>query len=366
MLIVRYSMSLLYCDPCVFSINNEYEILVLTNEKSIITVKAGDNIYYTANSGALSSEKRHGRIRVPKSVLDAEKKYTVTVRNTIDRRAYYSILGDAEEHTFPFRPIEKTEGVNMYLISDVHYHFDLALKTATYFGDDLDVLLVNGDIGEVETEENYREVAKFVSDITRGEIPAVFVRGNHDTRGRQAELYTDFFPSNGYDTYYTFDLGPVCGIAYDCGEDKPDCQVEYGGVNAFEVFRRRETEFFKSLTKASKPTFAIGHMCPAQITNRPGSIFDIDHDVFTQWVKELERVGISFMLCGHIHRAYILESDAPESLVPHDFPVIVGSACYFDENEMCGTAITVENGKAKICFTNSSHVITEAYEIPLK
>lgn len=359
-------MSFLYCDPCVFVIGNEYELLVLTKEKGIISVNIDGVTYYESNSGALSSEKRHARVRVPKDELDRLGEYTVIYRRAFDRKAYYSVLGDPETKTYAFRPADKTDSLKMYLISDVHYNFESAKKTASYFGDGLDVLLVNGDIGEVETEENYREVAKFVGDITSGTVPAVFVRGNHDTRGRLAERYTDFFPANGSDTYFTFDLGMLRGIAYDCGEDKPDGQVEYGGVNAFEAFRRRETAFFKSLAKTDKPAFAIGHMCPAQITNRPGSIFDIENEVYSEWVRELDRIGISFMLCGHIHRTYVLESGDERSLIPHSFPVIVGSGCYFEENDIWGTALTVENGCVKAEFTDSHHSVRETHVFPLK
>ena len=72
------------------------------------------------------------------------------------------------------------------------------------------------------------------------------------------------------------------------------------------------------------------------------------------------------MLCGHIHRAYILESGTPESLVPHDFPVVVGSACYFEENDMWGTALTVENGNVTVSFTDSTHKVRQTHEITLK
>ena len=356
-------MSFLYCNPCVFVIGREYEILVLTNENGLVSIRIGDKTFYEENSGALSTEKRHAKIRVPMTLLDTEKKYTVTFRKSVNRRAYYSLLGESEQAEYSFKPLTKADGINIYHISDVHYRFDIAKKTASYFGGDLDLLVVNGDIGEVETVENYREVAKFVGDVTSGSIPTVFVRGNHDTRGHLAELYTDYFPADGKKTYFTFDIGVLHGIVYDCGEDKTDDHTEYGGVNIFEQFRRSQTEFFKSLEPSDKLTIAIGHICPAQPTSEKVCEFDIDGEVYSEWISELERVNTSFMLCGHIHRAYVLEKNDPRSLRPHNFPVIVGSACYFDKNEIWGTAIRIENGKAKICFTDSSRSVTEAHEI---
>lgn len=359
-------MSFLYCDPCVFVIGKEYEILVIAKENGIISLVLGGETYYEDNTGVLSSEKCFAKIRVPKEKLDASKEYTVSYRKTVKREGYFSKLEEERRSAFAFKPLTKKDGINLYHVSDVHYHFDLAKKTATYFGDDLDVLLVNGDIGEVETIQNYLEVAEFVGDITKGALPVVFVRGNHDTRGRLAELYTEYFPSNGKKTYFTFDLGPICGVAFDCGEDKDDSHAEYGGVNAFATFRRKESEFFQSLESSDKPTFAIGHMCPAQITDRPGSEFDIEADLYSEWVGELERIGISFMICGHFHRTYVLESDDDRSLIPHNFPVIIGTGCDFAKDDMWGTAITIEGGKANIKFTDSHHNVRESHVIDIK
>lgn len=356
-------MHFLYSNPCVFVIGNQYEILVLTKENGLVSIKVGDRIFYEENSGALSTEKRHARIRVPQGVLDSARGYTVSFRASINRRAYFSILGDECEVFFPFKPLTKTDDIHIYHIADVHYRFELAKQTASYFGDDLDLLVVNGDIGEVENVENYREVAKFVSEVSGGLVPTIFTRGNHDTRGHLAELYTDYFPAEGKNTYFTFDVGCLHGIVYDCGEDKTDNRTEYGGVNAFEAFRRRQTDFFKGLTASEKLTLAIGHVCPAQPTAEKGCIFDIEGHVYAEWIAELERINTACMLCGHIHHAYILEKNDPRSLRPHDFPVIVGSACY-DDN-IWGTAITLNGDTATVRFTDSSHNVMEIHEICL-
>ena len=195
-------MSFLLCPPSVFVIGNEYEILVNANANGMIAVHVGNDVYYEENSGVLSSEKDYAKIRVPQSVLNEAKEYEVIYKESIQRKAYYSKMGEPQTETFTFKPLTKTENINMYHIADVHYHFEKAAKLATFFGDDLDVLIVNGDIGEVETVENYIDVCKFVGEMSQGKIPVIFVRGNHDTRGKLAERFTDYFPANGKDTYF--------------------------------------------------------------------------------------------------------------------------------------------------------------------
>ena len=358
-------MDFLKCTPSVFVIGNEYEISVNTNENGIIYVKIGDTFYYEDFAGVLSSEKKHSKIRIPQRALDNARKYQIVFRRTVNRKAYRSELDEAQTADFEFKPLTKTDGINIYHVSDVHYHFDVAKKTCSYFGDDLDLLIVNGDIGEVETVENYVEVSRFVGDISLGKIPVIFVRGNHDTRGKLAERFGDFFPTNAKNTYYDFEIGPLCGVALDCGEDKPDSHAEYNGVNVFELFRRRETEFLRSVPKKeNKLTFAVSHVCPSCTTRTKGNVFDIERDVYTEWNAELDRIGISFMITGHIHRAFLIDKNSEMNTLPHNYPVIVGVEC-FGNDDLWGTAMTILGNKLTVRFTNSACEIVQEHTIDL-
>lgn len=356
-------MSFLYAKPCVFVINDEYEILVLTKEFGIIYLEINGVNYYEYNSGVLSSQKNYAKIRIPQHILNEHKKYNVVYKKTINRKAYFSNMGCIEKESFMFNPLLKEDNINIYHIADVHYRFDIAIKTVKYFGYDLDLLVVNGDIGEVETLQNYYDVIKFVADISCGIIPVLFVRGNHDTRGKLAEKYTDFFPANNKETYYSFDVGSLSGVVLDCGEDKNDGHEEYGGVNVFADFRKKETNFLKRLEKKNNLSFAVSHICPSQTTLNKNDIFNIEKDTYIAWNKELDRLGIKFMICAHIHKAYILKPHSNESTIDHNYPVIVGSACY--ENDIVGTAITICNNKLIVKFTDSNLNVKEEYIIEL-
>ena len=358
-------MSFLKCKPMVSAIGNEYEILVTATENGIIKLTVGGEVYYEENSGVLSSEKNFAKVRVPQEALDKAKKYEIVYKKTVNRKGYFSEFGEEERVEFNFKPLEKTDEINMYHVADVHYNFDVAKKTASWFGDDLDVLIVNGDIGEVETEQNYFEVCQFVGDVTGGKIPVIFVRGNHDTRGHLAERFTDYFPCEGKNTYYAFNLGCLCGVALDCGEDKWDNHAEYGGANAFEAFRRRETKFLRDLKlDENKLCFAISHVCPAQTAGEVDSIFNIDCELYEEWNALLAKMGVRFMICGHMHRAYVLEKNDKRSIRPHEYPVVTGSAVYSNE-ELWGCAMTVSKGKMKILFTDEKHQIRGQHEIDL-
>lgn len=357
-------MSFLSCNPMVSVIGNEYEILCFADANGIFKLSIGGDVYYEDNCGALPSEKRYAKIRVPQVALDKAKSYTIIYKKTINRKGYFSEFEEEQSAEFAFRPLEKTDDIKMYHVADVHYHFETALKTTSWFGSELDLLIVNGDIGEVETEQNFFEVGKFVGDVTGGNIPVIFVRGNHDTRGHLAERYPDYFPVVGKNTYYTFEIGPFRGIALDCGEDKWDNHAEYGGANAFEPFRKRETEFLRSLEPSNKLTFAISHVCPAKTADSVDSIFNIDSELYEEWNANLARLRVKFMICGHFHRAYIMKKNDERALRAHEYPVIVGSAVY--ENELWGAAITYKGGKLNIKFTDNNLRIREENELDIE
>lgn len=360
-------MDFLSCNPIVFVIGKEYEILINTVENGIVTIKIGGNVYYEENAGVLYSEKNYTKIRVPSEVLNEEKRYTVIYRRTIEKKAYYSEFEEPKTADFVFSPILKEENINIYHLADVHYRFGTAEKTARYFGDDLDLIIMNGDIGEVESIESYLNVCKFAGRLSEGRIPVIFSRGNHDTRGKLAERFTDFFPSNGNNTYYTFEIGRLWGVVLDCGEDKLDNHPEYGGTNIFEAFRRRETDFIKQIEPPKdKLCFAISHICPAQTSLDGNPFFDIDLDVYSAWNTELARIGIKFMINGHMHKAYLLPKNSEKSTLPHEYPVIVGSAIDYNASYLWGTALTVNKNTLDVKFTDNNQTVKEAYVIELE
>lgn len=360
----------LKCKPCVFVVGNQYEIVINTAENGIIGVSVGGQIYYEENSGALYSEKNFAKIRVPQCVLDGAEKYAVEYRKTIIRRGYGSLMDEKQRVEFEFKPLKKTQDIKIYHVADVHYNFEIFEKVCSFFGNELDLLVVNGDIGEVETIENYEDVLKFVGNISNGKIPVIFSRGNHDVRGHLAERFTDYFPANGKKTYFNFEVGCLKGIVLDCGEDKRDDHIDrnatvpdvYGGVNIFHDFRLRERDFLQNLIfrKDDKITFAVSHISPSYTTSSGNPVFDIEREVYAEWIKELERLGIKFMLTGHLHKVDILPAFDERSILPANYPVIVGSECY--KGKFMGTAITLNKDGMKVQFTDQElHVVSEQW-----
>ena len=355
----------LSCKPAVTVINEEYELLINTVENGVISVLVGDEVFYEENSGVLASEKNYAKIRVPQCLLDREKKYTVAFRKSLERVAYWSKLGEEQRELFRFKPVKKRGEINAYHLADIHGRFNSAKKAAAFFGKNLDLLLLNGDYCELDSDEDYLKLFRFIGELTEGKIPVVLVRGNHDCRGTAAEKYTDRLTSNGSDTYYTFKAGWLRGVALDLGEDKRDEGIEYGGTNNFYAFRRRETAFLKKLKGGkNQPLFAIGHASPGYNTSRKGDAqFDIEDELYTEWNKELERLDIKFMIIGHFHKAFFLKKNDERSRRPHSYPIIVGSELASDS--FCGTALTFSGNTLTVRITNTEKEVKATAYIDL-
>ncbi|MBQ9748550.1 MAG: metallophosphoesterase [Clostridia bacterium] len=345
-------MSFLICAPTVFVIGDRYEILVCTKKNGTCAIRVGEHTVYSERHGILLCQTNVHKIAIPQAWLDEASSYTVLYRETVNKKSYFPQFGGEEQETFSFRPLTKSDGIHVYHVADVHSRFEEGIETATYFGDELDLLVVNGDIAEVNRESDFLNTADFLARIAHGCVPVVFVRGNHDTRGKLAEKYGDYFPTENGETYFTFTVGSLTGIVLDCGEDKWDDCPEYGGANRFEAFRRRETEFLRSLTPPdAKHVFAISHICPVRAHHTAGTIFDIERELYGMWNAELTRLGIHFMLTAHMHDAEIIPPNG--GLIPHDYPLIVGAE--YRNERFLGAALTLHGNTVEVVFNDRAH-----------
>ena len=353
----------LRCNPSVFVVEDNYVILVNVKEQGIISILVDGVRYYEENSGALSSQKTFAKICIPQDALNNAKTYEVAFKKTIKRQAYFSQFEDEKSCHFEFKPLAKQNDINLYFISDVHYRYSIACKTSEFFGDDTDLYLIGGDFCEFNSWNDYFEIGKFLGDISKGKIPVIFARGNHDTRGELAECFTQYFPSVGTNTFFKAQLNQFDCLVCDLGEDKWDDHEEYGGSNDFHSFREREFVFLSRLQQSNKLTFALSHACPAKTTVTKGGLFDIEHDVYKRWNNNFKRLDLAFMITGHIHATFVVPPMDEASTLPHSYPIIVGSDT--PENDLIGTALTITNGKLLVKFTNSNKEILGSHELDL-
>ncbi len=347
--------------PAVFAVGNEYQIMVPVTESSLFWVEIGDDSFYDESNGIMRSLCSTHRVKVPMAVLDSEKKYTVCERKIVDRKPYFPITENTVKTEFEFYPIPY-DNIRVYHVSDTHNRVDEPVRAAETFGN-IDLLVMNGDIPDHSGEvKNFDTIYEIADKITHGKIPIVFARGNHDMRGYHAEEIAEHTPNQNGNTYYTFRLGSIWGLVLDCGEDKADEHPEYGFTVACHQFRKRQTEFIKSVIDNAENEYAADGVKHKLIvvhnpfTHRLSEPFDIEQDIFSEWSQLIkENISPELMLCGHLHRVTVFAVGSDMDNYGQACPVIVGAAVGNKHHAGCGLTL-INHKKAIVEFCDSNAI----------
>lgn len=355
--------------PTVFAVGNNYNIFVPFDAEVIMWVKVGDQVYYDDCNGILRSNTKMHKAEVPMDVLDEAREYTVVYKKMIERKPYFPTSEDERTLTVSFKPVPNSGDINIYHISDAHNLVAEPIAAGRYWGENLDLLVLNGDIPNHSGDiKNFNAICQIASGITSGQRPVVFARGNHDTRGIHAEDMPNYIPTMNGRTYYSFRAGSVWGLLIDCGEDKLDTDFEYGDTVCFHQFRLRETEYIKQIIKNAQHEYAaqgvkhklvISHIAFTYLDKFP---FDIEQELYSEWAKLMrDHIKPDLILYGHYHRLKISEAGSDFDTYGQPCTAIIGSKPIFDKengNSFIGCALTLmENGKKRVIFNDDKGVI---------
>lgn len=344
--------------PAVFAVGQDYEILLPVEKPSLFWVRVGEETYYDASNGVVNTLSKIHRVTVPMEFLDRAGGYTVCIKPVIERKPYFTETGQTVEQTFSFCPVPENN-IRAYHISDAHNLTAEPIRAARAFGK-IDFLILNGDVIDHSGDPGkFANIYEICAELTGGNIPVVFSRGNHDMRGNFAEKFAEYTPNQNGNTYYSFRLGSVWGVVLDCGEDKADSHPEYGFTVACRPFRQRQTAFLKSLiANASGEYEAAGVKTRLVISHTPfpqknEGPFDIEEDIYREWCRLLrEHIKPDLMICGHTHEAEVRHLRSEKDAYGQPCPLVVASG-YDDKTEWSGCGFTFGDSCAEAVLTDS-------------
>ena len=141
-------------------------------------------------------------------------------------------------------------------------------------------------------------------DVTGGQIPVVYARGNHEIKCAYAEELYKYVGSKNERFYFWFTLSDVFGITLDLGEDHDDDWWEFYGTARFDLYHDEQTQFLRELAEtkpyeAYKYTLVACHI-PIQFVNSRK-----DHvDVKAEWTELLNQIQPDLAVYGHQHDLY--------------------------------------------------------------
>jgi len=283
--------------------------------------------YFSAELGSKEVSKVHS-IRVSNLAPGTKYRYRIYSREVLKHEGHRLQYGSVTAtDVFGVKPLEFTtidqtkDNLTFLMVNDIHGNKDLLenlLKKAD-FGH-ADFILFNGDMASEFRSED-QVFGDFMDTAVRlfaKEKPMYYCRGNHETRGNFANEFLRYFPSPSGKLYYLLREGPVCFLMLDCGEDKPDSDIEYSGIAAYDQYRDTETNWLKEALKSREFTESLFKIVVVHMP--PFGGWHGDDEIAKKFVPALNDAGIDVMLCGHMHE--YIRQDRKAGI---NFPVIVNS-----------------------------------------
>lgn len=300
------------CDAVVYAVEDNYQIVFSTNDNSIAWVDVDGAKYYDLYAGSMRSKDLVHKVCVPQTVLDKARAYTICAQQMIYRGPFGGLKGKVISKDHSFKPVDSSDGLKYYALSDVHSAFDGAISAAAKQGD-LDFLVILGDtVSMVESEKDANATSAMASAITHGGIPVVYARGNHEIKGEMAEDLYKYVGSKDQEFYFTFSLGDVKGIVLDLGEDHDDDWWEYYDTAQFDLYRDEQTAL---LQQCIEDNFFSGSKYRMVLCHIPVTFVNDLHNHVpykTEWTKLINQMDIDVMLSGHEHDLTVFAPGAAE------------------------------------------------------
>ena len=312
---LNYSVNRIEYEPVVYVVEDNYQIVFGTTSDALGWVEIDGKRYLDTYAGSEKSYTKVHKISIPMEALDSAKEYTIYTQRFHYRGPFGAIKDKVISKSYSFKPVDTTDGINYYALSDIHMEIDGA-KEASDFNKDKELLVLAGDIiSMIETHDDAFYTGKVAFELTQGQIPVVYARGNHELKGKYSEVFYKYVGSKNENFYYNFKIGNIYGLVLDLGEDHDDDYWEYYGTADYTSYQNEQVEFLKSeIANNSYGDFdykmVVCHI-PLMYINARGNHVEIKKE----FTKLLNEINIDIMLSGHQHDLWVFE---PNILTPHE------------------------------------------------
>lgn len=253
--------------------------------------------------------------------------------------------------TFP----EKGSDISFLVFNDIHGRADYMAELVK--NEDFsthDFVLFNGDMSSsVENSDQlFKDYIDTAVSLYASELPLIYNRGNHETRGRHADFLAEYFPTDSKNFYQLYMVGDIACLVLDCGEDKPDNDIEYGNLADYDAYRVEESEWLRQVVASESFRNAAARIVFLHIPLGNGSWHGNLH-LEELFLPILNEAGIDVMFSGHTHRYGFRE---PNEKVR--FPILIN-----DNQSYIRCNVTADKIKAEIVGPKGS---THTHEFKIR
>ena len=224
---------------------------------------------------------------------------------------------------YSFRTLpDKADDVRFCVLNDIH---DNTLLMETLLNripcKENDFVVMNGDMSNlIEKEEQPYIVLDKATEMFARQIPILYVRGNHETRGKYARVLHHYADCSSGRYYRFFRFADCAVIVLDSGDEGGDDTPAYAGTTAFDIYRSEQTRWLEEVVKSpeylnARYRVVFTHIPPIGANSRCRAVLQTQEE----WVPILNRSEIDLMVCGHNHHFGF----TPVSAGRNEFPVVV-------------------------------------------
>lgn len=306
---------------------NEMSILWITSKDAASWVEYGESASnlnqkaYGASKLGLRPEGRLNCVTLKNLKSGATYFYKIVSKEVVDFQPYKLTYGATISEAGQFVNTDSNkESISFLMLNDIHdrpksipFLLDLDKEKKN------DFIFFNGDIFDYQTDEKQLidHMLQPCVDAFAKQTPFIYVRGNHETRGKFCREFPEYFQNVGR---AAFTLGPVRFVILDTGEDKEDAHPVYAGIVDFDQYRLEQAEWLKQEIQSKafkKATFRVVMMhIPPRYS---GDAHGPKH--CTEVFEPLLNQGkVDLVLSGHTHKYMVHQ---PQQGL-NQYPLIIG------------------------------------------
>lgn len=295
--------------------------------------------------GEMVANNKINRIHLTNLKPNTKYYYRAVSQEITRYSSYYKEFGDTvrtDLKTFTTWD-DNRKDFRVIVYNDLHSNMDMFKKLHSKIDSKpYDLVIFNGDcFDDVEVENDIvGRLQAYTPTIKSDEIPSIFIRGNHETRGEYSPLLWNYLGRMQERSYSAFSLGDTRFVLLDCGEDKPDDHWVYYDMNDFTQHRLNQAEFLEKEIKSkqfkkSKKRVLIHHI-PLY-----GEVMAKEYTPCTDlWGPILEKAPFNASLNAHTHKFETIEKGVEKN----NFPVFIGGG----NKEPNGTVMVLEKKGDKL------------------
>ena len=342
-------------------------IIWLTSAKSTSWVKydTTDKLSkkaFSSHDGMIDADNIIHSITIDNLKPNTVYKYQVFSKEILQFGSYKVKYGPiVSSSVYQFKTLSRdVDEISFLVLNDLHNHVEIMKRLMGLSGSrDFDMVFLNGDILENLDHESYivSKVLQPCTELFASKVPFVYIRGNHETRGKFARILKKYLTLSHNRYYYSFDYGPVHFVIMDGGEDKADSHWAYSGLADYDRYRDMQTQWLRTEIKSNawkKAGFriVIMHIPPGKSEKWRGADY-----IYKNWRPLFNQGDLDLMICGHTHEYKMIAPQKGE----YDYPMLIGGAPKKD----MATVIRVDVSLNKInaVMTRDDGEVVGTYEI---